>query len=295
MTRTANISVVQMGPCSPDKDENVQRIIQWLDDIKDSKPDFVLFPETATTQFFSVGLKNRSFFDLAEPVPGPTTELVGKKAKELGCYVVLPIFEAGRLEGQYYNSVAVIGPDGKVVEGTLPDGTKVPTYRKNYISDFNWDAFQNDEKFYFGVGPGYPIFETSFGRIGILVCYDRWFPEGYKILGLLGAEIVFVPVASCGFVGDLFIAGLRTHAAENAYVVAGCNKAGVEVVEGHETPYYGLSCIVDCNGKVLEQAPESTEAVIHATVDLDLIREQRRRLFVYRDRRPELYTAICER
>lgn len=294
MARPVNISVVQLGPCSPDKEENVQELLRCLDEVKASKPDFVLFPEMATTQFFSVGLKKRDFFDLAETIPGPTTDRVGEKAAELGCYVILPMYERGELEGQYYNSAAVIGPDGKIVEGELPDGTKVPAYRKNYISEFNWDAFQNDEKFYFGVGPGYPIFETDKGRVGILVCYDRWFPEGYKILALRGAELVFVPVASCGFVGDLFIAGLRTHAAENAYVVVGCNKSGTEVVEGHETPYYGLSCIVDCNGKVLAQAPEAEQGIIHATVDLDQIREQRKRLFVYRDRRPELYSPLCQ-
>lgn len=295
MTREINISVVQQGPAHPDKEKNVTAILQALDDLRPHEPNFVLFPETATTQFFSVGLKDPALFDLAETIPGATTELIGEKARELGTHVILPIFEKGPLEGQYYNSATLIGADGKVIPGTLPDGTEVPAYRKNYISDFVWGTAQNDEKFYFSPGPGYPIFDTDLGRVGILVCYDRMHPEGYKILALRGAEIVFVPVASTGFVKDLFVAGLRTHAVENAFVVVGCNKSGTEVVEDREVPYYGNSAIVDCNGTVLAQAPEDEPGIIHASVELDRIKDQRRRMFVYRDRRPELYVPICER
>jgi N-carbamoylputrescine amidase len=295
MARNVNISVVQQGPAHPDKEKNVTAILQALDDVKEQEPDFVLFPETATTQFFSVGLKKPEFFDLAEPVPGPTTEIVGAKARELGTHVILPLFEKGRLEGQYYNSAVLIGPDGNVIEGILPDGTAIPAYRKNYISDFLWGTAQNDEKYYFSPGPGYPIFDTEIARVGILVCYDRMHPEGYKILALQGAEIVFVPVASTGFVKDLFVAGLRTHALENAFVVAGCNKSGVEAVEDREVPYYGNSAIVGVNGSVLAQAPEDEPGIIHASVDLDSLKDQRRRMFVYRDRRPDLYGIISER
>jgi N-carbamoylputrescine amidase len=294
MSREVTIAVSQLGPCEPEIEPNVERIIGVLDGLADSRPDFVVFPELATTQFFALGLKEPAFFDLAETVPGPSTDRIGAKAAELGCHVILPIFEKGPLEGQYYNSAAVIGPDGKVIPGVLPDGSEIPTYRKNYISDYRWPTGENDEKYYFGVGQGYPIFQTALGKIGMLVCYDRWFPEGYKILGLRGAEIVFVPVASVGFVGDLFIAGLRTHAAENAYAVVGCNKAGVEIVGDKKASYYGLSCIVDCRGQVLAQAAAEQEDLIVATVDLDAAREVRRRLFVYRDRRPELYGIISQ-
>jgi predicted amidohydrolase len=289
------IIVVQLGPLGEDKDANVQGVLDVLDSLRDSRPDFVLFPELATTPFFAIGLKNQAYFDLAETVPGPTTELVGAKAKELGCHVILPLFERGQLEGQYYNSAVVIGPDGKVIPGILPDGRAVPTYRKNYISDYHWgEGLENDEKFYFGLGPGYPVFDTEKGRIGILICYDRWFPEGYKILALQGAQIVFVPVASTGFVGDLFVAGLRTHAAENAFAVVGCNKAGDEKVGDRTAHYYGLSCIVGIRGEVLAEAPKDVPATIEATVDLDAIKAARRRLFVLRDRRPELYGLISK-
>ena len=112
------------------------------------------------------------------------------------------------------------------------------------------------------------------------------------IATIRGCEIVFVPVASAGFVGDLFIAGLRTHAAENTFAVVGCNKAGVETVGDKEASYYGLSCIVDVKGQVVAQAAQGEEDTIVGTVDLDEIRGARRRLFVLRDRRPELYGPI---
>ncbi|HEY2597528.1 MAG TPA: carbon-nitrogen hydrolase family protein [Candidatus Dormibacteraeota bacterium] len=295
MTNEAKIVVAQLGPIGEDKDANVQVVLDVLDSVRDSHPDFVLFPELATTPFFAIGLKNQAYFDLAETVPGPTTKIVGAKAKELGCHVILPLFERGQLEGQYYNSAVVIGPDGEIIPGVLPDGRKVLTYRKNYISDFNWgEGLENDEKFYFGVGPGYPVFDTEKGRIGILICYDRWFPEGYKILALQGAQIVFVPVASTGFVGDLFVAGLRTHAAENAFAVIGCNKSGDENVGARTAHYYGLSCIVGIRGEVLAAAPQDIPATIEATIDLDAIKAARRRLFVLRDRRPELYGLIAQ-
>lgn len=294
MGREINITVVQLGPLDLDKEKNLRVILDAMDEAATQSPDFVVFPELATTPFFSIGLKKSEFFDLAETVPGPTTELVGAKAREMESAVVLPLFERGPIEGQYYNSAVVIGPDGNVIPGVLPDGEAIPAYRKNFISEYRWPTGENDEKYYFSPGPGYPIFDTPKGRVGVLVCYDRWFPEGYRVLALRGAEMVFVPVASAGFVGDLFVAGLRTHAAENAFAVVGCNKAGTEVVGDKSASYYGLSCIVGPNGAVVAQAKDGESDMIHGTVDLDEIRDIRRRLFVYRDRRPELCRILSQ-
>jgi beta-ureidopropionase len=294
MARTVNVSVAQLGPLSDDRAENVQKVIDTIREVAPEKPDFVVFPETATTKFFALGLRDPKYFDLGDPVPGPITNLVGEVAREVGTNVILPMFEHGERPGENFNSAVVIGRDGNVIRGTLPDGSTLPAYRKNYPGDYKWETGSTDEKFYFRPGSGYPVFDTDAGRIGILICYDRWFAEGYRILGLLGAEIVFVPVASSGFVGDLFIAGLRTHAAENAYYVVGCNKAGAENVDDITAHYYGSSAIVSPRGQVLAQAADGEPDIIHAELDLDLILDQRRKLFVYRDRRPELYGPIVE-
>jgi N-carbamoylputrescine amidase len=288
------VSVVQSGPLGEDKEANVESVVDAIQRLKDSSPDFVVFPELATTPFFPIGLREPTYFELGEPVPGPTTEKIGKAAAEVGTHVLLPMFERGSLEGEYFNSAVLIGRDGQVIHGTLPDGSTIKTYRKNYPGDYKWETGVTDEKYYFRAGSGYPTFDTDLGRVGILICYDRWFPEGYRILGLMGAEIVFVPVASSGFVGDLFIAGLRTHAAENAYYVVGCNKAGLEKVGSVEAHYYGQSAIIGPRGQILAQAADSNADVISAELDLDAIAEQRRRLFVYRDRRPELYGPISQ-
>jgi N-carbamoylputrescine amidase len=294
MTRTVNVAVAQLGALSEDKSANIDLIVKTIEDVAAQKPDFILFPEMATTPFFALGLRDPRFFDMGEPIPGPATERVGEAAVEANANVILPMYEYGEREGEHFNSAVVIGRDGRIVHGTLPNGETVRAYRKVNPGDYKWETGVTDEKYYFRPGPGYATFDTDCGRIGILICYDRWFPEGYRVLGLRGAEIVFVPVASSGFVGDLFIAGLRTHAAENAYYVVGCNKAGVEKVDDVEAHYYGQSAIVGPRGQVLAQAADAEPDLITGELDLDAITEQRRKLFVYRDRRPELYDPICE-
>lgn len=285
---------IQAGPLSQDKEKNVKKSLDLLEaHSKKREIDYALLPELSTTFFFAIGALDRKLFDLAETIDGPTVQKFEKAAREYGTNIILPFFEKGRIKGQYYNSAAVISSTGTIVEGSLPDGSKVSTARKNYVSEYSWDSGNNNEKLFFSPGSGHPVFETKFAKIGILICYERWFTEAWRVLALGGAEIVFNPNASSGYVQDMFIPLIRSSSAQNCVFAVACNKAGVERVRREQARYYGLSCITDPAGKVLAQAPRYKEdKVISANLDLSRVEEQRRSLFVFRDRRPELYDSL---
>jgi N-carbamoylputrescine amidase len=162
-------------------------------------------------------------------------------------------------------------------------------YRKNAISSYAWDGHRNDEKFYFRPGDGFPIFSTSLGRIGLLICYDRWYPEAWRVLALQGAELVLVPNASEGYVHDMFVPLMRTSAAQNVLFAVGVNRAGT--VDTHST---GRTGIAGPLGPTLAEPPAAEpDAIVTATLDLEEVSRDRQRLWVYRDRRPELYGLIA--
>ncbi|MEE8449615.1 MAG: nitrilase-related carbon-nitrogen hydrolase [Thermodesulfobacteriota bacterium] len=295
MAKEVKIAVVQTGPAVEDKEQNIKQAWDQVADVAEKeRPNFIVFPELFTTQFWCLGFSHQDYFAWAEPIPGPTTEMLGEKARKYQCHILAPIFEKGPLEGEYYNSAALIGPDGKVIWGLLPGGTKIPCARKNYISHFRWGDMVNDEKFYFRPGPGYPIFKTDLGTVGIIICYSRWYPESWRVLTLRGAELLFVPSASAGYVHDMWVCGFRTHAAENEVFAVGINKSGVERVKDKEARYYGMSLITGPDGRVIAQAPEGEPGVICTTVDMDEVRVARRRILLFRDRRPELYGTLTK-
>ncbi len=291
---TVRAVAVQSGPASPDRQANLDRALTLLARLT-PRPDVVLFPELFLTPFWCVGLGDERYFDWAEDLDGPSLRALGSAARELGCHIVVPFFERGEVAGQYFNSAALLGPEGTPVPGVLPSGDRVQTYRKNAISAYHWDGHANDEKFYFRPGDGYPVFDTPFGPVGILICYDRWFTEAWRVLALQGARIVFVPNASAGYASDLFVPTMRACAAQNIVYVVACNRAGVERVEDVETGYYGRSCIVGPRGDLLgEVADAATDVVAAADLDPGRVDRDRRRQWIYRDRRPELYGLVAE-
>jgi N-carbamoylputrescine amidase len=284
---------VQSGPAGPDRQVNLERALGLLGRLT-PPPDVVLFPELFLTPFWCVGLADERYFEWAEGLDGPSLEALGTAARGLGCYIVAPFFERGEVAGQYFNSAALLGPDGRPVAGRLPSGEQVRTYRKNAISAYHWDGHTNDEKFYFRPGDGYPVFETRFGPIGILICYDRWFTEAWRVLALQGARVVFVPNASEGYVSDLFVPVMRACAAQNIVYAVAANRAGLERMGNVETRYYGRSVIVGPRGDVLSEAAEGApDAVIAADLDPGSVDDDRRRQWIYRDRRPELYARVA--
>jgi N-carbamoylputrescine amidase len=219
---------------------------------------------------------------LAEPIPGPTTERFQALAAELSLVVVLPIYERAA-DGEFYNSAAVVDADGALLG----------RYRKNHIPhlpDF-W------EKFYFRPGNlGYPVFHTAAGRIGVYICYDRHFPEGWRELGLAGAQIVFNPSATKpGLSNRLWELEQPAAAAANQFFVAANNRVGQEADEfGPDAPhFYGSSYFVDPRGALVGPAAsaEKDELVVR-DLDLDEIRAAREDWRFYRDRRPDTYHTI---
>jgi N-carbamoylputrescine amidase len=288
------VAALQTGPASGDLAIDLERVSGQLRSIE-PRPDLIVLPELFARPFWCVGLADADYMDWAEPLDGPTLTAIASVARDLGAYIVTPFFERGDVPGEAFNSAALIGPDGGIVSGTLPGGASVRTYRKNAISDYSWDGHRNDETYYFRAGDGYPVFPTRFGPVGILICYDRWYPEAWRVLALQGAVLVCVPNASEGYVSNMFVPLVQTSAAQNVLFAVACNRGGVESFGGVDTHYYGRSCICGPRGDVLAEAAEGApDAVVSAELDLDRIGSDRRRLWVYRDRRPELYSLISE-
>jgi N-carbamoylputrescine amidase len=285
---------VQTGPASSDVAANLDGVRRLVTSAR-PWPELVVLPELFANPFWCVGLGDPGYLAWAEGLDGPVVTAMRALARELGTVVVAPFFERGAIAGEYYNSAAVIDRTGELVPGRLPSGRTARTYRKHAISSFRWDQQVNDEKFYFRPGDGFPVFETEAGRLGVLICYDRWFPEAWRMLALQGAEIVCVPNASLGDVSELFVPSMRTCAAQNLLYVVATNRAGEEEVEGRKARYYGLSCIVGPRGELLAAAGEAEpDQLAAASIDLDAIALARSRQTMYRDRRPELYGLLAE-
>lgn len=218
------------------------------------------------------------YFSYTESIPGPTTELMCALAKETGMVLVVPIYEVEQ-EGVFYNTAIVIDADG----------TYLGKYRKHHIPQVKgfW------EKFYFRPGNlGYPVFQTAVGPIGVYICYDRHFPEGWRALGLGGARIVFNPSAtSRGLSAYLWNIEQPGAAVANEYFVGAINRVGVE--ELGDNSFYGSSYFVDPRGqKVGEAASDSEDEVIVRDLDMKVLRDVRHTWAFYRDRRPESYDGL---
>ncbi len=288
------VAAVQLGPATDDLDKRLDHTQQLLSELQPS-PDLIVLPELFSRPFWCVGLGDQRYFDWAESLQGITVSRMAETAQALSAHVVVPFFERGAVEGEYFNSAVLVAPDGGTIPGRLPTGEEVQAYRKNAISSYVWDHHVNDEKFYFRPGRGFPVFDTGLGKVGILICYDRWFPEAWRVLALQGAEIVCVPNASEGFVSDMLIPSMRAAAAQNQLFVVVANRAVIERVADMESAYYGLSCVIGSHGEVLAEGGESvSDEVLCADVDLQQIRSDRLRQAMYRDRRPELYGIICQ-
>ncbi|MEV0799061.1 MULTISPECIES: nitrilase-related carbon-nitrogen hydrolase [unclassified Kribbella] len=226
-------------------------------------------------------LQDPKFYEYAESVPGPTTERFAALAKELGMVMVLPVYEQEQ-PGVLYNTAAVIDADGKYLG----------KYRKNHIPQVKgfW------EKFYFRPGNlGYPIFDTAVGRIGVYICYDRHFPEGWRALGLAGAKIVFNPSAtSRGLSAYLWKLEQPASAVANEYFIGAINRVGIESDFG-DNDFYGTSYFVDPEGKFVgDVGHDHDPELIVRDLDLNLLDTVRDRWQFYRDRRPDAYGDLTK-
>ena len=215
------------------------------------------------------------WYEATESVPGPTIEVMQGYARKYQMAMVVPVYEREQA-GVYYNTAAVIDSDGSYLG----------KYRKNHIPHTNgfW------EKFFFKPGNmGYPTFQTRYAKIGIYICYDRHFPEGARLLGLNGAEIVFNPSATvAGLSQYLWKLEQPAHAVANGYFVAASNRVGTEA-PWNIGKFYGTSYLVDPRGNFVATGSEDKDELVVGVANLELIEETRKTWQFYRDRRPETY------
>jgi beta-ureidopropionase len=236
------------------------------------------FQELFYGPYFGI-VQDQKYYQYVEPVSGPTVQRFQSVAKELGVVMILPIYEVAN-EGEYYNTAAVVDADGSLLG----------IYRKHHIPNLP----QFWEKFYFRPGnAGYPVFATAVGRVGVYICYDRHFPEGWRELGLNNAQIVFNPSATKpGLSNRLWEIEQPAAAAANQYFIAANNRIGRESDEfGSEAvQFYGSSYFVDPRGNYVgEVASTDQEEVVTRDLDLDEIVRARNDWQFYRDRRPDSY------
>lgn len=222
------------------------------------------------------------WYAMVERIPdGPTIKLMQGLAKKHAMVIVVPIYEE-EITGIYYNTAAVIDADGSYLG----------KYRKHHIPQVDPGFW---EKFYFKPGNlGYPVFKTRYANIGVYICYDRHFPEGARVLGLNGAEIVFNPSATVAGLSEyLWELEQPAHAVANGYYVGAINRVGTEPPWniGH---FYGKSYFCNPRGKIIAQASREKDELLVADLDLDMIKEVREVWQFFRDRRPESYTPLVQ-
>jgi N-carbamoylputrescine amidase len=286
-----NIGMVQMR-CTPDPTENFRRAVALIEQAAEQGAQLVCLPELFRSQYFCQR-EDSTLFDLAETIPGPTTDALAKVAKKRQLVLIAPVFEK-RAAGLYHNSAVIIDADG----------TLRGPYRKMHIPD---DPGYY-EKYYFTPGDlGFQAHATAAGRIGVLLCWDQWFPEAARLTALQGADILFYPTAigwhprEKAQLGaqqrDAWRTVQRGHAIANGTFVVAVNRVGLEVfnpgTEGLE--FWGTSFIADPFGVVLAEAASDREEVIVHTLDLQRVEQTRRAWPFLRDRRIDAYAGLAAR
>ena len=274
--REVTVASVQIDVVLEDREATIAKITGWADEAATKNADVVMFPELVLSAGYSLEDK---FYDLAEPIPGPSTKALGEKAREHGMYIIAGLAEQGST-GTVYNTAVIVGRDGEVVG----------SYRKTHI-------FPPAESF-FALGKDLSVFDLDFGRVAIPICYDLEFPEPARVLCLKGAEILlsmaahWVGTGSVGTPENFITTIYAARALENRVPVVLCNRAGFD--PGLNDSFIGLSRIVDADGMTVAAMPDDSEGMIVATFDLNEQRNVRLSYNYFRDRKPALYHALAQ-
>jgi N-carbamoylputrescine amidase len=288
-TAPFRVGLVQMR-CTPDPAENLERAVARVREAAQRGAQVVCLPELFRSQYFCQR-EDVALFDLAEPIPGPSTERLGPLAKELKVVIIASLFEK-RAPGLYHNTVVVLDADG----------SNRGLYRKMHIPD---DPLFY-EKFYFTPGDlGFKSFETAHGRLGTLICWDQWYPEGARLTALTGADILFYPTAIGWHPKEKSEFGTaqasawqtiqRSHAIANGLYVAAVNRVGHEGPAGGGLEFWGGSFVADPFGVVLAEASRTEEETLVVECDPRRTEEVRRNWPFLRDRRIDAYAPITRR
>ena len=285
---SVTLGLVQMS-CTPDPEANMRKAMQCVREAAGRGAQIICLPELFRSQYFCQTEDHR-FFSLAEPIPGPSTAALGKLAAELGVVIIASLFEK-RAEGLYHNTAAVIDADGRLLG----------KYRKMHIPD---DP-QYYEKFYFTPGDlGFRSWDTRFGRIGVLVCWDQWYPEAARLTAMSGAQILFYPTAIGWLPPEKEEHGAqqqaawetiqRSHAIANGVFVCAVNRVGYEEGPGGGLEFWGGSFVSDPGGRLIAKGATGEE-VLTATLDLGKVDASRTHWPFLRDRRIDAYADITKR
>ena len=284
------VGLVQMRMTS-DADANLRTATERIREAAAQGATVVCLPELFRSLYFAQR-EDHAAFDLAESIPGPSTNALSRVAREAGVVIIVPLFEK-RAPGLYHNSAVILDADGKLAG----------TYRKMHIPDD--PAYY--EKFYFAPGDlGFRAFDTKAGRIGTLVCWDQWYPEGARLTALQGAGILFYPTAIGWHPAEKATFGAqqldawrtiqRSHAIANGVFVAAVNRVGHEAPAGGDgIEFWGHTFLADPFGVIVAEAPADKEALLVVEVDPARIEEVRRGWPFLRDRRVDAYQGIGSR
>jgi len=285
---TIKVATTQMA-CSWDRDENVDRARGLVRSAADQGANIVALQELFETPYFCMD-EDVDHFTLAKPLEAnDTIQKMADLAAELEVVLTVSVFE--RAGNAYFNTLVVIDADG----------TQLGSYRKSHIPDSKGYS----EKFYFNPGESaFPVWDTRYGKVAALICWDQWFPEAARILALKGAEVLIYPTA----IGSTpthenphstdtialkpWQNAMRGHAATNIVPVVAANRIGVEAGKTCSLRFFGSSFIADHTGELIAEADEVSETVLVRELDLDAIRKHRIGWGIYRDRRPDLYREI---
>ena len=290
------VGLIQMA-ASADPEKNLQRALDNVREAAGRGAQVVCLPELFQTQYFCQR-EDAALFDLAEAIPGPTTAKLGELAKQLKIVLIASLFER-RAAGVYHNTAAIFDANGSLLG----------LYRKMHIPD---DPLYY-EKFYFTPGDlGFRAFDTTAGKVGTLVCWDQWYPEGARLTALQGANVLFYPTAIGWHPAEKAEFGeaqhdawrtiQRAHAIANGVYVAVVNRVGFETgdIRGNVAPgkgleFWGGSFLCDPFGRVVAEASHDKEEILVAEVDLRLLEDTRRNWPFLRDRRIDAYAPITSR
>jgi len=275
------------GSMQPDeiRDRMIEAHIPFIEDAGKQGVQILCFQEVFTQPYFCPS-QDRKWYAAAEKIPdGPTTQLMMEYAKKYNMVIVVPIYEE-HMTGVYYNTAAVIDADGKYLG----------KYRKTHIPQVDPGFY---EKFFFKPGDlGYPVFETAYLKLGVYICYDRHFPEGWRALALNGAEYIVNPSATvAGLSKYLWELEQPASAAANGVFIGAINRIGTEepwASTMNMGEFYGSSYIVNPRGAIEAQASYGDDELLVHEIDLDMVREVRDTWQFFRDRRPDLYGPLTD-
>jgi N-carbamoylputrescine amidase len=253
--------------------ENVDSACRFIDKASEENTDIIILPEFFNTVYFPQ-YRNYKYVDWAERVDGYTITKIVEKARQHKVYIIASIYEEDA-PGIYYSTAMLISPNGSIVG----------KYRKTHPA-----AIRSLEKIYFRFGSKYPIFSVKGWRLGIILCYDIFFPEAARALCLGGAELIVIPFATPKNDPHIWFPMLMTRAYENGTYVAACNKVGKE----GDLIFTGESAIVSPSGTIMKQGDKEREEVISVSLDRSNIYEARKRAPMLRDRRPDLYGILVK-